>query len=71
MACPDLGVPCWGWSKPTATYCPTGDDPDATWNRVMQHVDEVRITFQHPEYFSLLQDWNVGMDNPRITTCGN
>jgi hypothetical protein len=70
MSCPDLGVPCWGWSKPTITNCPTGDDANATWERVISNVDEVHITFQHPEYFSLLQDWNIGMDNPRITTCG-
>lgn len=68
MSCPDLGVPCWGWSKDT--LCETRADGNATWNKVISDVDQVWISFQHPEYVGLLMDWNVGMDNPRITTCG-
>jgi hypothetical protein len=66
-SCPELGVPCWGWSRDT--YCPTRDDANATWNAVISDVDQVWISFQHPEYFSLIQDWGVGLDNPAITTC--
>lgn len=66
-SCPALGEPCWGWSRDT--LCPTRDDAQLTWNTVIQDVDQVWISFQHPEYFSLIQDWSVGLDNPSITTC--
>jgi hypothetical protein len=66
-SCPVLGEPCWGWSRDT--LCPTKDDPQATWQNVITDVDQVWISWQHPEYFSLIQDWSIGMDNPAITTC--
>ena len=44
----------------------TGDD-DADWDRIIHSVDQVFFFFGDPDYFFMLQQWELGADNPCIT----
>ncbi len=61
------GKPCWGVWK--GTYCPTLHDLDLTWRTVIEQVDEVWVSWLTIEWLSLFTVWDVGLDNPSITTC--
>jgi hypothetical protein len=43
-------------------------DPDTAWNTVMTNVTEVRFFYGDPTFFFIFDQWNVGADNPRIST---
>lgn len=61
------GKPCWGAYK--GTNCATMPDVDLTWRTVVGNVDQVYIQWLSPEWFSIFALWDVGFDNPSITTC--
>lgn len=49
----------------------TQDGPaDAVWNAVITNVTEVRYFYGDPTFFFIFDQWNVGVDNARITTSG-
>jgi hypothetical protein len=58
-----------GWVAAEGDVFTPARDPDAVWALVMRDVDEVTFWFHDPRYFALIQDWDVGIDNPSITTC--
>lgn len=60
-----------GWVATEGDVFTPAIDPDAVWRTVMGSVDQVTFWFHDPRYFAFLQDWNVGMDNPSVTTCQN
>jgi hypothetical protein len=41
---------------------------DEAWNRVITNVDRVSFLFGEPGFFYFFQVWDLGIDNPRITT---
>lgn len=61
------GKPCWGVWK--GTNCPTLDDFDLTWRTVVENVDQVYVSWLSIEWLSAFAVWDVGFDNPSITTC--
>ncbi len=61
------GHPCWGVWK--GTNCPTLDDFDLTWRTVISHVDQVSVQWLSPEWLSAFAVWDIGIDNPSISTC--
>lgn len=60
-----------GWVATEGDVFTPAADPDAVWRTVMANVDQVTFWFHDPRYFAFLQDWNVGMDNPSVSTCTN
>jgi hypothetical protein len=58
-----------GWVAARGDVFTPAPDPDAAWNLVMTDVDQVIFWFHDPRYFAMLQNWDVGVDNPAITTC--
>lgn len=42
--------------------------PNGDWNDVITNVTQVRFFYGHPEWFFIFQQWELGMDNVRITT---
>jgi hypothetical protein len=58
-----------GWVAARGDVFTPAPDPDAAWNTVIQDVDQVIFWFHDPRFFAFIQDWDVGMDNPSITTC--
>lgn len=42
--------------------------PGGSWSRLMKHVDHVGFIFGDPAELYPLFNWDVAMDNPRITT---
>jgi hypothetical protein len=58
-----------GWVATQGDVFTPARDPDATWNAVIQDVDQVIFWFHDPRYFAFLQNWDVGVDNPSIATC--
>lgn len=61
------GKPCWGVWK--GTLCPTLHDVDLTWRTVIENVDQVWVSWLSIEWLSAFAVWDVGLDNPSITTC--
>ncbi|MHC4140409.1 MAG: hypothetical protein ACYTE6_00425 [Planctomycetota bacterium] len=57
-----------GWVTYRFDGGPAGDE---TWNELMVDVDEVDFLYGEPGLFYLLNPWDVGMDNPRITEGNN
>jgi len=43
----------------------TGDD-DADWNTVINDVSQLGFHFGDPEMYFMFQQWDIGVDNPRI-----
>jgi hypothetical protein len=41
---------------------------DEAWNRVITDVDELRFHVGDPTFFFIFQVWDIGMDNPSITS---
>ncbi len=48
----------------------SGSPANHDWSTVVQNVSRVHFHYGHPEFFFLLQDWQLGMDNVRITAAG-
>ncbi len=46
----------------------TGAGADADWNTVITDVDQVIYFYGDPEFFFIFQQWEPGLDNPRIAT---
>jgi hypothetical protein len=42
--------------------------PDVVWNQIIQDVTQVQWFWGDPTFFFIFQQWNVGMDNPRIAS---
>lgn len=64
----DFNIDSASTSMP-AGWAPLGQciDPVALWNSVITDVTEVRIFYGHPEFFFIFDQWDVGMDNARIS----
>jgi hypothetical protein len=45
-----------------------GVSPDEAWNAVITHVTGASFYFGEPDFFYIFQVWDVGFDNPRITS---
>lgn len=58
-----------GWVVAQGDVFTPAADPDAAWNTAIQDVDQVIFWFHDPRFFAFIQSWDVGMDNPAITTC--
>jgi hypothetical protein len=58
-----------GWVVTEGDVFTPPADPDAVWNTVMEQVDQLVFWFHDPRFFAIFQQWDVGMDNPRISTC--
>jgi hypothetical protein len=58
-----------GWVVTRGDMFTPAPDLDAAWNAVIQDVDQVVFWFHDPRYFAIIQTWDLGMDNPSITTC--
>ena len=56
-----------GWSGGWAGN-PENFRPGVDWNDVITSVDRVEIVWNHPAFFAIFAQWNVGMDNISITT---
>lgn len=57
-----------GWQM----YDPFGSMPEgATWGDLMADVSQVRYFYGDPELFFIFQQWELGMDNARITVAGD
>ena len=41
---------------------------DAAWNSVITSVDQVTFFYGNPEFFFIFDIWEIGLDNPRIST---
>jgi hypothetical protein len=54
-----------GWN--TQAFGP-GSPANPNWNDVITDVDQVRFFYGDPEFLFIFQVWNVGLDNPSITT---
>lgn len=52
-----------GWQ--TISFGPNAPEPD--WNVVIEDVSQVQYFYGDPEMFFIFQQWELGMDNPRIT----
>ena len=52
-----------GWAPLT----PCGN-PDVCWNQVITNVSKVTYFYGNPTFFFIFDQWDVGMDNPRIST---
>lgn len=61
------GKPCWGVWK--GTNCPVLDDLDLTWRTVIENVDQVSVQWLSIEWLSAFAIWDVGVDNPSVSTC--
>lgn len=44
-----------------------GSEPMPDWNVLVQNVAQVRFFYGDPDLFFIFQQWELGMDNPRIT----
>lgn len=44
-----------------------GDAPEPDWNTLITDVSQLRFFYGDPELFFIFQQWELGMDNPRIT----
>jgi hypothetical protein len=66
---PGDGAP--GWVAAVGEVFNPAADPDAVWNTVIQNVDQVIFWWHDPRYFSILQSWDIGMDNPSLITCAD
>ena len=45
-------------------------NPAGDWNDVITDVDQVRFFYGDPEWFFIFMQWELGLDNARITTEG-
>lgn len=45
-----------------------GDAPAPDWNTLITDVSQLRFFYGDPESFFIFQQWELGMDNPRITS---
>ncbi|MBL8861912.1 MAG: hypothetical protein JNK02_07850 [Planctomycetes bacterium] len=45
-----------------------GGSPNQVWNAVLTNVSRVRWFYGNPEFFFIFDIWQVGLDNPRITS---
>jgi hypothetical protein len=55
-----------GWSGGHAGD-PENFRPGVTWNDVITDVDVVEFWWLHPAFFAIFQQWDVGVDNVRVT----
>jgi hypothetical protein len=55
-----------GWSGGHAGD-PENFRPGVTWNDVITNVDVVEFWWLHPAFFAIFQQWDVGVDNVRVT----
>jgi len=55
-----------GWSGGHAGD-PENFRPGVTWNDVITNVDSVEFWWLHPAFFAIFQQWDVGVDNVRVT----
>jgi hypothetical protein len=53
-----------GW----VNQMPSGEGDDADWNTVITDVDQLKYFYGDPELFFIFQQWEPGLDNPRIFT---
>jgi hypothetical protein len=77
---PELGAGWQSYSYPVpsqATGLPAGwgifqgqGTPDQVWNKVINGVDQVTFMYGDPELFYIFQQWEIGVDNVRITRVG-
>jgi hypothetical protein len=58
-----------GWVIAEGDLFTPAIDPDAVWNRVMENVDQTIFWWHDPRLFALIQNFDAGMDNMRVTTC--
>jgi hypothetical protein len=64
----DFDVPSQETSLPAGWgTVPFGPDANPDWNAVITEVDQVGFFFGDPTGFFIFQNWDVGLDNPRIT----
>ncbi|MBL8878862.1 MAG: hypothetical protein JNG88_07050 [Phycisphaerales bacterium] len=54
-----------GWS--TIAFGPNSP-PSPDWNDVITDVDQLRFFYGNPEFFFIFQGWDLGLDNPSMTT---
>jgi hypothetical protein len=66
----DVSVPSGSAVLPAGwAVDPNNANPaDQVWNQVIQDVDQVQWFWGDPTFFFIFQQWNVGMDNPRISS---
>jgi hypothetical protein len=55
-----------GWHGGSAED-PENFRPGITWNDVITHVDRVEFWWLNPAFFAIFQQWDVGVDNVRVT----
>lgn len=69
----DFAIPSQDATMPAgwANLSPSGAGDDADWNTVISGVDQVRFFYGDPTFFYIFQQWEPGMDNPRITFAGD
>lgn len=58
------GLPA-GWVAIDST---TGLPATVDWEQHISNIENVGFFYGNPEFFFIFQQWDVGMDNPRITT---
>lgn len=54
-----------GWASIDLT---TGLAGVQTWETFLSNVERVQFFYGNPEYFFIFQQWDIGLDNPRITS---
>lgn len=54
-----------GWASLKLDVGGPGDMP---WNTLLANVDRLQYSFGNPEFLFIDQLWDIGLDNPRITT---
>jgi len=42
--------------------------PGVTWNNIVTHADSVEFWWLNPSFFAIFQQWDVGVDNVRVTS---
>lgn len=65
----DFAIDAQSTSIPAGWFAPAGEQ-DAAWNTVIQDVTKVTFFYGDPQFFYIFDQWNVGIDNPRIETTG-
>lgn len=56
-----------GWSGGWVGDC-CGFRPGVDWNDVITNVDQIEFWWLNPSFFAIFQQWNVGVDNIRLTS---
>lgn len=65
----DFAVPAGSASLPAGwSFIQFGpNSPPPTWSALITDVDQLRFFYGDPELFFIFQQWELGLDNPRIT----